>query len=147
VIREESMKRIVLAALFLAAASAAPAGRPGVPDEIHRILEAQVAAWNAGDLEGFMAWYWRSDDLTFQSGAQRHRGWQVLLDRYRRNYAGEKRGKLRFADLEVNVLDPAAVYVLGRWELTVGTQLQGGVFTIILKKLPQGWRIVHDHTS
>jgi len=115
--------------------------------DIEKVLADQVAAWNAGSIEGFMDYYWRSEELTFQSGANRYHSWQVMLDRYKKNYAGQKQGTLAFSDLEVRVLSPDSAYVLGRWQLGGTAQPQGGVFTVILKKFPEGWRIIHDHTS
>jgi beta-aspartyl-peptidase (threonine type) len=133
---------VVLAMFASAVADDSTASR-----EIRKVLADQVAAWNVGDLEAFMAYYWKSEQLTFQSGPDRFRGWQTMLDRYKKNYAGDKRGILSFLDLEVNVLAPDSAYVLGRWKLDGLAQAQGGVFTLIFRKFPEGWRITHDHTS
>jgi beta-aspartyl-peptidase (threonine type) len=133
---------VVLALAVPVAAESSPAAL-----DIQKVLVGQAAAWNAGNLEGFMAYYWKSEGLTFQSGPVRLRGWQTMLDRYKKNYAGDKRGLLSFTELEVTVLAPDAAYVLGRWNLAGLAQAQGGVFTLIFKKFPEGWRIIHDHTS
>ncbi len=114
---------------------------------ITKLLAAQQAAWNARDIDGFMSYYLRSEDLTFQSGAARYRGWQTMLDRYKKNYAGESWGTLTFSDLEVHLLAPDAAYVLGRWSVASAGKPGQGVFTIILRRFPEGWRIIHDHTS
>lgn len=134
-----------LVALILAAPAAADNSQAA--RDIQKVLACQVEAWNARNLEGFMAYYWKSEGLTFQSGPNRFRGWQTMLDRYKKNYAGDKRGVLSFSDLEVNVLAPDAAYVLGRWRLEGLAQAQGGVFTLMFRKFPEGWRIIHDHTS
>jgi beta-aspartyl-peptidase (threonine type) len=148
------MKPVVfLAALStLFAHSAAPAREKGA-DEARRailqVLEAQQSAWNKGDLPGFMQGYWKSDRLTFFSGSNRTAGWQATLDRYRQRYQGEGRemGKLTFADLEVEMLGPDSALVRGRWQLRLKASNPGGLFTLILRRFPEGWRIVHDHTS
>jgi beta-aspartyl-peptidase (threonine type) len=116
---------------------------------IREVLDAQVAAWNKGDLEGFMKGYWDSDRLTFFSGNERTAGWKATLERYRKKYKaeGKEMGKLRFRDLEVEALGPDAAVVKGRFELELGKEKPTGLFTLIFKKLPDGWRIVHDHTS
>jgi beta-aspartyl-peptidase (threonine type) len=116
---------------------------------IRAVLDAQVAAWNKGDLEGFMAGYWKSPELTFYSGKTKMRGWQATLDRYRKRYQadGRKMGKLAFSELEIEPLDKTYALVRGRWQLTLQGENPGGLFTLVLKKLPEGWRIVHDHTS
>jgi hypothetical protein len=56
-------------------------------------------------------------------------------------------GQLDFSDIEVNVLSKDCAYVLGRWSVSVQDEKKGGVFTLILKRFPEGWRIIHDHTS
>lgn len=116
---------------------------------IREVLDAQVSAWNKGDLEGFMAGYWKSPDLTFFSGKTEVRGWQATLDRYRKRYKAEGRemGKLAFSDLKIELLSNEYAFVRGRWQLTLKDSKPAGMFTLILKKLPEGWRIVHDHTS
>jgi uncharacterized protein (TIGR02246 family) len=135
---------LILAALVLAAT--AP-GQPSPEREIRAVLDAQQAAWNRGDIEGFMAYYWRSDDLTFQSGNARTHGWDNVLARYKQNYPPGTMGVLAFSDLAVRPLGPAAAFVLGRFGLDRGGALAEGVFTLILRRTPEGWRIVHDHTS
>lgn len=116
---------------------------------VQQVLDSQAAAWNKGDLEGFMAGYWKSPDLTFFSGKDRTRGWQATIERYRKKYQseGRKMGKLTFSAVEIEVLGPASAWVRGRWQVVRGKETLSGLFTLIFKKLPQGWRIVHDHTS
>jgi ketosteroid isomerase-like protein len=125
------------------------ADKPGAPGAIRKVLDQQVAAWNRGDLEGFMAGYWKSRELTFFSGKNQTHGWQATLDRYRKRYQGEGRhmGKLAFHDLRIDVIGPDHALVRGRWQLTLKQDKAGGLFTLILRRLPEGWRIVHDHTS
>jgi beta-aspartyl-peptidase (threonine type) len=118
-----------------------------VRGELLGILELQKESWNRQDLEGFMAYYWNSDEFTFQSGANRLRGWKALLERYKKNYSGENWGELDFTDLEVNILNADFAYVLGRWKLELKDSLREGVFTIIFRRFPEGWRIIHDHSS
>jgi ketosteroid isomerase-like protein len=136
---------LVLPAVLLAQPPAAGDAQKA----IRAVLDAQVVAWNKGDLEGFMAGYWKSPDLTFYSGKTKMRGWQATLDRYRKRYQGEGRemGKLAFSELEIEPLSGDYALVRGRWQLTLKGENPGGLFTLVLKKLPEGWRIIHDHTS
>ncbi len=130
--------------------SRGPAGRPSPSSEsdILAVLDLQKAAWNKGDIDGFMAYYWQSDALTFQSAGRRSHGWSEVLARYKKNYAPGKMGKLDFTDLAVNILSGDAAFVLGRFQLDYGDKPQeGGVFTLIFRRMKDGWRIVHDHTS
>jgi uncharacterized protein (TIGR02246 family) len=124
------------------------AGPPG-EREIRRVLDDQVKAWNRGDLQGFMKGYWRSDKLTFSSGADQTKGWQATLARYRKRYQAEGRemGKLSFSDITVEVLGPDSAFVRGRWQLVRSKDRPGGLFTLIVRRFPDGWRIIHDHTS
>jgi beta-aspartyl-peptidase (threonine type) len=120
-----------------------------VEKAIRAVLDAQVVAWNGGDIEGFMEGYWRSPKLTFSSGSDITRGWDATLQRYKKKYQSEgaEMGKLTFRDLEIEPLGPEAALVRGRWQLVRTKDKPGGVFSLILRKLPEGWRIVHDHTS
>jgi ketosteroid isomerase-like protein len=122
-------------------------GTPSPEGEIRAVLERQQTAWNKGDVEGFMAYYWRSEDLTFQSGDSRTHGWNDVLARYKKNYPPDKMGRLEFTDLVVHVLAWDAAFVLGRFRLDQGGTLKEGVFTLIFRRTGEGWRIVHDHTS
>jgi beta-aspartyl-peptidase (threonine type) len=154
---EAAMKRTsvaVAAVLFLVIGLWAQAGKPSrdVDSEtaIRAVLDAQVTAWNRHDLEGFMAGYWHSPELTFFSGDTQTKGWDSTLERYRRNYqsAGNEMGTLAFSDLRIEILASDAAMVRGRYQLAMknGKQPQG-LFTLIWKKMPDGWRIIHDHTS
>lgn len=126
-----------------------PASAPASMKAIQKVLDAQVTAWNKGDLEGFMAGYWKSPDLSFFSGKDRTRGWRPTLERYQKRYQGEGKemGKLTFSAIEIEVLGTDIAWVRGRWKLEMRGETPGGLFTLILKKFPEGWRVVHDHTS
>jgi ketosteroid isomerase-like protein len=117
---------------------------------IREVLQTQVEAWNRRDLEGFMAGYWISPDLTFFSGATETQGWQATLERYRKKYqsADTEMGKLEFRDLQVEMLGPKAGFVRGKFLLTLSNGKQPhGLFTLIFRQFPEGWRIIHDHSS
>jgi beta-aspartyl-peptidase (threonine type) len=116
---------------------------------IREILDSQVASWNKGDLKEFMVGYWKSEKLTFFSGDKIEHGWQATYDRYQKRYQAEERemGKLSFSDLDIEMLSPDTAWVRGRWKLITSKESPGGLFTLIIKKFPEGWRIVHDHTS
>lgn len=117
---------------------------------IRKMIEQQQAAWNRKDLEAFMSGYWNSPDLTFFSGAREAKGWQAALDRYKKAYqgAGHEMGRLEFANLRIEMLCPDAAFVRGEFRLTMsdGKKPQG-LFTLILRKFPEGWKIVHDHSA
>lgn len=117
---------------------------------IRAVLKAQMDAWNRHDLENFMAGYWHSPDLTFFSGGTEISGWDDTLQRYRSRYqsGGNEMGTLSFTDLRVVVLAPYAAFVRGQFHLsTADGKNPHGVFTLVFRKFPQGWLIVHDHSS
>jgi beta-aspartyl-peptidase (threonine type) len=116
---------------------------------IQKVLDDQKAAWNKGDLEGFMAGYWKSPDLTYCSGKDKAKGWEALYERYRKRYQaeGKEMGKVSFSEVEIEILGPDSAFVRGRWQLATSKEKVGGLYTLVFRKLPEGWRIVHDHTS
>jgi ketosteroid isomerase-like protein len=117
---------------------------------VRAVIDRQVADWNKGDLDGFLSGYWNSPKVVFQSGGQRHDGFEAMRDRYRRRYQAEGKamGQLVFSALEIEPLGPDACLARGGWRLTVPDGSKpGGLFTVILRRLPEGWKIVHDHTS
>ena len=115
--------------------------------EIKELLEKQVEAWNSGSVEGFMSYYWKSADFTFQSGNNRIEGWETLKKRYETNYSGDKMGKLDFTDVKVKILTPEYAFVQGRWKLTTNEDFSLGLFTLIMRRMYDTWKIIHDHTS
>ena len=117
---------------------------------IQAILQSQVDAWNRHDLEAFMAGYWNSPNLTFFSGASETKGWQATLERYRKNYqsGNAEMGKLEFSDLQIEMLGAQSAFVRGKFHLILSDGKQPhGLFTLIFREFPEGWRIVHDHSS
>ena len=146
------MKRlIVILVLFVfpvVLAAQSQRERNKIESDILAVMDAQVAAWNRGDIDGFMRGYWNSTDLVFVSNDSVTRGWQSTLDRYKKNYDSPvKMGALKFGDIQVSVLSKDAAVVLGSWDLTRSADNPKGKFTLIFRKMKDGWRIVHDHTS
>ncbi len=134
--------------LFLTSAIAAQTDKSAVA--IRKIMDDQAAAWNRADLDAFMAiGYWRSDKLKFVSGDRITYGWQQTLDNYRKTYGGtgDKMGVLTFSDLEIEVLSKDAAFVTGSWHLKREKDEPKGKFTLLFRKLKEGWRIVADHSS
>jgi beta-aspartyl-peptidase (threonine type) len=137
--------------LVLLSACAASTSRVGDPAaEVRAVWNGGVEAWNRGDLDGFMTVYWNSPDLVFFSNKTETRGWQQTLERYRTTYKAEGRqmGMLDFPQLEFKVLGPEAVLARGQWRLKMPDGKEStGMTSVTFLKLPEGWRIVHDHSS
>src|SRR5262245_54577194 len=144
------------ALLLLSVARATGAHTPSADEkEIRAVLDAQVTAWNKGDLDGFMAGYWNDDALTFISGGDITNGWKKTKERYEKRYKadGKEMGKLTFSELHVETFSPNAAMLRGKFELVFEKEKDEkkktarGRFTLILRKFPAGWEIPHDHTS
>ena len=142
---------IVSGLILLCAVSAAAQNSQSTTEPaVRQVLERQQEAWNHHDLENFMSGYWNSPELTFFSGAKISSGWQATIERYRKTYQSEGRemGKLEFSDLNIEVLAADAALVRGAWHLTMSDgKTPHGLFTLIFRKFPDGWKIIHDHTS
>ncbi len=132
----------LLAALPLLAA--------GPEQEIRGVLDAQVAAWNRGDIPGFMEGYDKSESTTFV-GSEITKGHAQVLARYLKKYpTREKMGTLRFSDIEMRMLGTDYASVIGRFHLDRAADAGGeasGIFTLLFHKTGQGWKVILDHTS
>jgi ketosteroid isomerase-like protein len=140
----------IMMLLSLSTAAIAQPSKSSGKDEvaIRAVLDAQAAAWNRGDVEGYMDGYDRSPNTEFVGGDSITRGWQEVLDRYKQKYdTREKMGTLTFTDLEIKILGQDAALVLGRWRLKRASDEPHGTFTLLFRKTKAGWRIVHDHSS
>jgi beta-aspartyl-peptidase (threonine type) len=115
---------------------------------ITKILATQQSNWNQGNVDAFLEGYWRSPDLTFSGSGGIARGWDGVLARYKKNYPDRAAmGQLDFSGLEFHFLGNDAALVLGHWHLARAHGDIGGVFSLVWQRFPEGWRIIHDHTS
>ena len=142
---------LIFFASTLSSISAAPTGqedRANAGAQIRSVLRAQQDAWNRGDIDEFMKGYARSRSTVFVSEDTVRRGWETVRDRYRKKYSDRaKMGLLTFSDLEITPLGSDAAVVLGRWKLKRAQDQPHGRFTLVFRRLSEGWRIIHDHTS
>lgn len=140
---------ILLGCAVVSAPALEPNKHTANPDAaIRAVLDAQRDAWNRGDIEGYMDGYDRSPNTEFVGGDSISRGWQTVLDNYKRKYdTRAKMGVLTFSDLEITILSKDAALVLGRWHLKRANDEPHGTFTLLFRKTKAGWRIVHDHSS
>ena len=132
---------------YARAQTAIPPSNP-IRVAVTSVLTQQQTAWNEGDIPAFMNGYWKSSDLSFSSSNGVSRGWEAVLARYRRSYPDQSAmGHLDFTDLEIHPLGDSAAMVLGKWHLKRDSGDIGGVFTLVFQRFPDGWKIIHDHTS
>ncbi|HWU86591.1 MAG TPA: nuclear transport factor 2 family protein [Kofleriaceae bacterium] len=145
------MRLLLISFLAACAAGGAVARRfePSDRAAVTTVLDAQVAAWNRGDLATYMDGYARTDALVFTSGGKVRRGWQQAFDHYQARYGKDRAamGKLVFQIASVDALGADGAVVLGTWILTESPHDGRGIFSVVLERRPEGWRIIHDHTS
>ena len=116
--------------------------------KIRQILDRQTRAWNAGDLDLFMAGYWKNDSLMFIGKSGVTYGWQETLDNYKRGYPDRTAmGELSFQLLELRPLSPDCFFVVGKWHLKRSIGDLEGHYTLLWKKIKGEWLIVADHSS
>ena len=138
------IKKGLFALLILMAFSAS-----AVPtDDISQVIQEQEAAWNRGDLDGYMQGYWNNDKMRFVSGDKFRYGWESTLAAYKKNYPDKATlGILKFTIKDIKMLSNYAAMVVGRWQLTRAKDQPHGVFTLLVEKIDDRWVITHDHTS
>jgi ketosteroid isomerase-like protein len=118
-------------------------------EEIVKVLMAQQDLWNKGDVEGFMEYYWKSEELKFIGKNGVTKGWYATLQRYKTTYPDlATMGTLAFDIKEIDFHSKKSAWILGAWYLKRPEKGDvGGYFTLILKKIGGRWLIVSDHTS
>lgn len=144
------MKILIFTLLILCAAAfvSAQMKEEKTKAAIKKVMDEQTAAWNRGDIEGFMQGYWNSPQLMFVSGQNMTRGWQPTLERYKKSYdTREKMGVLSFSELEITLTGKDSAVVFGRFTLERETDKPTGLFTLNFRKFKTGWKIILDHTS
>ncbi len=147
------MKSLCLFWLALLAISFGCKPQPNIDEalvtrEVLAIVKAGEAGWNAGNIEEYMQQYWQSDRLRFASGGNISMGWQPVFERYSAAYPDKAAmGRLTFDNLDITVISADAAIAFGKWQLDREQDSPWGLFTLLLRKKPEGWRIVHDHTS
>lgn len=153
------MKRIAVTfTLLLLCSTAIIRAQSATPDEtsIRAAMDAQAAAWNRADIPAFMQVYENSPETTF-IGAELHKGYAPILERYSKAYStAEQMGKLTYSNLEVRLLPSSCgtaevAVVTGNFHLQRTAKGEAkkddGIFSLVWRKGPQGWRILLDHTS
>lgn len=123
--------------------------RDGDADEVIAVLRAQQDAWNAGDIAGFLDGYLKEEELVFTSGAKVRRGFKETREKFESRYGTSKEtmGQLDFKIESVQHMGADGAVVLGRWALSKTAEAGDGIFSVVLARTSEGWKIVHDHTS
>lgn len=124
------------------------AGSPDDIAEIEKVLAMQEAAWNNGDLEGYMQGYWNNDSLAFIGKSGITYGWQQTLSNYQKSYPDKAAmGQLKFTLLRKHQQSPKSAYIVGKWHLEREAGNLEGYFSLLWRKIKGRWVIVSDHSS
>lgn len=116
---------------------------------IESVLNQQVAAWNRGDIKGFMSGYWNSPELIYVGNSTVTRGWQTLLDRYEElsKTSGGQIGMLELEETQITVLSKDSALAWGKYRVLQPGQDRKGLYTLVLRRFQAGWRTIYDRTS
>jgi beta-aspartyl-peptidase (threonine type) len=118
-------------------------------DTIIAQFSRSADAWTRGDLDAFMADY-AEDSLTgYVTGGRVQHGFARIRAGYAPRFApGAIRDSLRFENFEVRPLAPRVALVTARFVLfSGGSTTASGPFSLVMERRPDGWKILHDHTS
>jgi ketosteroid isomerase-like protein len=110
-------------------------------------INAQELAWNKGNVQGFMSFYWNNDSLMFIGKKGVTYGWKNTYENYLKSYPTQvEMGKLLFEIVKMEQFNKTTIYVIGKWQLEKEKPV-GGYFTLVWKKINGKWLIFSDHTS
>lgn len=117
--------------------------------ELEQLLEKQVAAWNKGDVEGFMEGYFKDSSMQFISKKGVRKGWSATLESYKKHYPSKSEmGTLVFKTDSLYFMDDKREFghITGTWKLIRVSDTPSGYFSLITRKTPLGHKIIIDHT-
>jgi uncharacterized protein (TIGR02246 family) len=144
------MRPLAALALLLLAAFAEPPAYDAAAEErtIRQVIADMEVAWNRGDFRGYMRGF-KNPDVVFVSRGQFQRDWQGTLDHYERDYGGqpERRGRLHFFEIRVELLGPDVAQLISRYRLEGGARPQDGINTRLMRKVDGRWVIALNHVS
>jgi ketosteroid isomerase-like protein len=142
------MKNIFLFTLAMLCFNASCLAQTKAAEAIENTLAAQQIAWNKGDIDGFMLYYWKNDSLLFLGKSGPTYGWEKNLYEYKKAYPDKATmGSLDFNILKIEKLSKKTYQVVGKWHISTIKEKVGGYFTLLWKKIDGRWVIVQDHTS
>jgi ketosteroid isomerase-like protein len=140
------MKNIFLCLLLVASSATMAQSKDELA--IRKVLATQNAAWNRGDIDGFMKGYWENDSLMFIGKSGVTYGWSNTLNNYKKGYPDTAAmGKLIFTLIQVKKLSNEYYHVTGKWALKRSIGDVGGHYTLLFRKIKGSWVIVSDHSS
>jgi ketosteroid isomerase-like protein len=118
--------------------------------DVVKVVLAQEKAWNAGDIAGYVNGYKDSPDTLFV-WSHVSRGFKQILEDYERTYPNRaSMGTLTYSELEVHSVSNTFAVCIGKYHVERAKKDGGpgdGLFSLVLEKTADGWKIVLDHTT
>lgn len=112
---------------------------------IRTVMNLQAKAWSNHDIEGFMEGYLKSDSVTYFGSDGVKKGYQTMLDGYRKQYPTKAHtGTLEFTLHDINKISHDAYWVMGEYHLTRELGNTNGTFMVVLKRINGEWKIIGD---
>jgi hypothetical protein len=117
--------------------------------EAKKALEGQIEAWNKGDLETAMTYYWNSPQMLWISKNGTEKGYQEVLDMFLQDFADRsKMGVYTYEPLHIEQVSKEAIYFVFRWKIELdGKRLMGGVSSQLWKNIGGRWVVTSEHAS
>ncbi len=140
--------KLLLFVLVLLQTATTGMARTNAERAIREMLQAQVMAWNNGNIEGYMHGYWENDSLLFIGSKGPRYGYQVTLKRYQEAYPDSTHmGKLTSTVTRIQKLSARYYFVVGKWALQRSVGDLSGSYTLLLHRVGRKWVIIADHSS
>jgi len=117
---------------------------------IYELLLQMLDRWNAHDIEGYLACFWKSPELLVIIDSEQFNGWQQLHDTYTSGYPNKaSMGFATPARIQVRFLTPEIALALTWWSLSFPDSKRKvvGNTTTTLQKFNDGWKVVVVHSS
>ena len=116
---------------------------------VKQALEGQISAWNKGDLETAMTYYWDSPEMLWISKNGIEKGYQEVFEMFLQDFQDRSQmGVYTYEPLHIEQVSAEAVYFVFRWKIELeGKRLMGGVSSQVWKNIAGRWVVTSEHAS
>ena len=141
------------AALALCACTAPPPPPPLTSAEVQQFVRDYASATNSADASKIMAMVLRDPTVSSISGGRIDRGWEAMQVSVNAGLE-QRKGNIELDNVDVTPLSAEAAVAMGTLKVRgihhVGNMIVDNLpaaFTIVVKRTPDGLRLVHEHYS
>jgi hypothetical protein len=115
---------------------------------ITSLIAKQYQSWRVGDIEGYMAAFWKSPLLVYIIDSDVVFGWANAYGMVRRDFpSGGDAGNPVLERLQVNAATADTAISVEWWTVHFNAFDVHGNTSSTWNKFPEGWRIIQCHTS